>query len=46
MGVAEGASGASADAPGIRLEILSVSVFKRNRGKKEYRAKKKDKKIM
>jgi len=35
MGVAEGAS---ANAPGNRLEILSVSVFNRNRSKKEYRA--------
>ena len=26
MGVAEGASGASADAPGVGLEIVSVSV--------------------
>jgi len=35
MGVAEGASGAPADAPGIGLEILSVSFLNRNKGRKK-----------
>ena len=34
MGVAEGASGASADAPGVGLELVSVSFSHEKKGEK------------
>ena len=34
MGVAEGASGASADAPGVGLELVSVSFSHKKEGEK------------
>ena len=41
MGVAEGASGASADAPGVGLELVSVSFFHEKKGEKKRNMEKK-----
>ena len=41
MGVAEGASGASADAPGVGLELVSVSFSHEKKGEKNKNMEKK-----